>query len=475
MEAFRTPTPTPYDPKLEVEEGVTSAGQQCANVFYVALTEAARLAGNVEPDAPRDRVLIATVTAESLRTYPIHVRRLSSDYLQPKYGTVSTISFAQEHVITNTSFGDADWFLDLLEGSPPGFAKQFQYGLGLKWEYRFLVDAIAGIPGVTEIVITEGDETRLELPIYFLGIKRYDQLRRALDGIGRRNQREAHDDKRLLAYSNLLTTVDRAQYPVRTKKTRPGAIYELVKIGGERATYSRDDQRAAINLIKADKEKIAKTDVQALLTLKAEIEKVTLDALIEKFDEMLSKKLTETDWQQFLKNNPFILSLAFAQPIFVVQDQAYVGGATLRGAGEKIADFLTAQHATGNLALIEIKKPATTLLSPVAYRKDLFSPAKEIGGAISQVLDQRLKLQTNFTQKAYESGLTEVHPYAIQCIVIAGRSPVERAAKKSLELFRNATKDVTVITFDELLQKLKEIQRVFAAGDQKLSEKESPF
>ena len=66
MEAFRTPTPTPYDPKLEVEEGVTSAGQQCANVFYVALTEAARLAGNVEPDAPRDRVLIAAVTAESL-------------------------------------------------------------------------------------------------------------------------------------------------------------------------------------------------------------------------------------------------------------------------------------------------------------------------------------------------------------------------------------------------------------------------
>jgi Domain of unknown function (DUF4263) len=168
--------------------------------------------------------------------------------------------------------------------------------------------------------------------------------------------------------------------------------------------------------------------------------------------------------------NPFILSLAFAHPVFVVQDQAYVGGASLRGAGEKIADFLMAQRYTGNIALIEIKRPSTALLGADTFRTDLYGPGKQLTEAIAQVLDQRFKLQLSFTNKAYESGLTGVHPYAIQCIVIAGTSPQEQVRKKSLDLFRNATRDVSVVTFDELLDKLKEIQRVFAANDEKVSE-----
>ena len=38
--------------------------------------------------------------------------------------------------------------------------------------------------------------------------------------------------------------------------------------------------------------------------------------------------------------------------------------------------------------------------------------------------------------------------------------------RKSLDLFRNSTRDVAVVTFDELLEKLKVIQRVFAASNQ---------
>ena len=71
-----------------------------------------------------------------------------------------------------------------------------------------------------------------------------------------------------------------------------------------------------------------------------------------------------------------------------------------------------------------------------------------------------------FTQKAYESGLTNVHPYSIQCIVIVGTAPTSKDERKSLELFRNSTKDMGIGTFDELLEKLKEIQRVFSAADE---------
>ena len=70
------------------------------------------------------------------------------------------------------------------------------------------------------------------------------------------------------------------------------------------------------------------------------------------------------------------------------------------------------------------------------------------------------------TVNGYESGLTNVHPCSIPCIVIIGTAPTGKDERKSLGLFRNSTKDVTVVTFDELLGKLKEIQRVFSASDE---------
>lgn len=62
---------------------------------------------------------------------------------------------------------------------------------------------------------------------------------------------EAQEDKVLLAYSNLLRDIAAETLPVRIKKVRPGAIFELVKLGAERSSYSRDDRLAAISLIKA--------------------------------------------------------------------------------------------------------------------------------------------------------------------------------------------------------------------------------
>lgn len=203
------------------------------------------------------------------------------DYLKPKYGDLTTITIPS---------GDFGWTLpdsqagfdDLLSDLPTGFSKQFQYGLGLKWEYRFLVHAIVDIPGTTELVISAGAETTIASPTYRLGVKHYEQLRRGIDSISRRYQREALEDKLLLAYTNLLHVVAPGDFPLRTKKVRPGAIYELVKIGGERSTFSRSDGQAAISMIKANKEEIAKTDADALLALRTDIEKITLGTLIQK-------------------------------------------------------------------------------------------------------------------------------------------------------------------------------------------------
>ena len=458
------PSASPFDPILEIENG-TIDDKACVHAYYLAISEKSYEASDSGPGATRDKVLLATVTEDALGMFPINVRRGLADYLKPRHADITTI------MIESDEYGwplpaNPDDFEELLRSLPIGFSKQFQYELGLKWEYRFLVHAVDDIPGITELVISAGAETTVSSSTYRLGVKRFEQLRRAIDSITRRYQREALEDKLLLVHTNLLHVVVPGEFPLRTKKIRPGAIYELVRIGGERSNLSRGDRQAAISIITKDKEEIAKTDADALLALRSDIEKVTLGTLIRKFEEMLSKDLTEPKWQEFLKANPFILSLAFAYPVFLVQDQAYVGGATIHGAGEKIADFLLAQRYTGNLALIEIKRPKTPLLKAVAYRADLHAPTTEVSGSVSQVLDQKYRLQNSFTQKAYEAGLTNVHSYSIQCVVIIGTSPTGREEKKSLELFRNSTKDVSIVTFDELLEKLKKIQRAFSASDE---------
>lgn len=186
---------------------------------------------------------------------------------------------------------------------------------------------------------------------------------------------------------------------------------------------------------------------------------MTLNQLIAHYEEMLQKELSENRWQNFLSSNPFILSLAFAIPTMVIQGQAYVGGKRLNGSGGKFADFVYASASTGNLALIEIKKPTVELLSKKPYRgDDVYSLSSEVGGAIAQVLDQRFKLQSELPIIKSNMNRNDIHSYAVRCIVIAGKTPNAVTQQKSFELVRNAFSGVVLVTFDELLQRLIDIR-----------------
>ena len=129
-----------------------------------------------------------------------------------------------------------------------------------------------------------------------------------------------------------------------------------------------------------------------LAILKKDIELVTLEALIERYEEMMNAKLAESSWQDFLNENSFLLSLAFGCPVVRVRDQASVGGHKLSGAGGKFTDFLVKNSMTNNSAVVEIKKPNTKLLNETSYREGIYTPSRDLVGAVSQVLDQNIFL-----------------------------------------------------------------------------------
>lgn len=89
-----------------------------------------------------------------------------------------------------------------------------------------------------------------------------------------------------------------------------------------------------------------------------------------------------------------------------------------------------------------------------------------MAGAVTQILDQRYQLQMEINNRKAASGQHDVFTYAIQGLVIAGRDLDDSDHRKSFELFRNGLKDVTIITFSELLHKLKALHAFLTEGEE---------
>jgi len=116
-----------FEPRIEIEDGLTNAGQPCRRVYFLAPPASAFGTDASQYDGPLERRRLADVCNDQIVTFPIHVRWQSSDYLEPKYGSITSIVFAHEHVDDWSDCNDRYWLMDWLQGLPAGFAKQYQY------------------------------------------------------------------------------------------------------------------------------------------------------------------------------------------------------------------------------------------------------------------------------------------------------------------------------------------------------------
>ena len=232
-----------------------------------------------------------------------------------------------------------------------------------------------------------------------------------------------------------------------------GRITEAI-LRGE-ASLSENEQEEVLDVVARNTKSLAMSKPSKLATLKKDIELVTLEGLIESYQEMMNTKRTERHWQEFLDANSFILGLAFGYPVVKVRGQASVGGHRLSGKGETIADFLVKNSLTDNSAIIEIKTPQTCLLSKSAYRGEIYPPSGQLVGAVNQSLNQKHNFEREIARIKDNSRLFDMESYSVRCCLVVGVMPVDEDRKKSFELFRGNSKHVEVVTFDELLEKLK--------------------
>ncbi|MEL3898577.1 Shedu anti-phage system protein SduA domain-containing protein [Pseudomonas aeruginosa] len=126
------------------------------------------------------------------------------------------------------------------------------------------------------------------------------------------------------------------------------------------------------------------------------------------------------------------------------------------------------------MAIVEIKTPGSPLLRGKAYRnREVFAPDEDLSGAVSQVLYQQSKIHENWLFHRARPELQDSRPDAIKCVVITGMLPKDEMQRRSFEVFRNACKNVEVITFDELLGKLRLLSEHLTP--RATSENELPF
>ncbi len=381
------------------------------------------------------------------------------DFLEPKYSKIKSIVLEGFEIGAPDQPGDV---YDILEQLPAGLIRNPEFGLGILREFRFIVDAVEEIESIRHLVISRRRETELRGDSYVLSHKDFDALRRAINRTHENALKRARADKIILAHNTLLTQVAPERFPEMRSPYAKDVIFKTVPV--DAPNLSDRDQMAVVELIKRNKRKIAERHPRELLELQRDIELVTLEQLISKMEGLTKGNHAEGVWQTFFMDNPFILSLAFGLPIVAIGGQVSVGGRTLSGQGDKVADFLHRNNLTDNLALVEIKTAKTPLLG-ASYRKDVYPPSKELSGSITQLLDQRYHLQSEIAMLRYNSNRSDLESYAIKGVVIAGIVPTDRAEKKSLELFRNNLNDILVITFDELLGKLRGLHTFLSSPD----------
>jgi hypothetical protein len=404
-------------------------------------------------------LLIIQAHRDIVITYPLQARIGKQNYGQPKYNNIVKIVF-DDNISGNLPF-EEDGLEELLKKLPKGFIKDWRFGLGILYDYRYIPYAIEDIDEITTIMVISGDEPCAPVAdgdVFFLSEKRFETLRAKIDQLNGKYSRERRNDMQLLCYSSLLHESMPSKYPAKARKLPPDLLAELVALGSTSPSLTQRDRKTVVDLVEKNLPPLAKDERRALYKLKADIELVTLSELITVFEKLLDANSNEERWQQFLAENIFILDLAFGYPVKIIGEKPYVGGKGFNGQGGQFSDFVMASDSTSSLAIIEIKAPSKELLSSTEYRASVYAPSRELSGSVSQALSQRMSLQQNFFSLANK--LTErVNAVSVPIVIIIGRNPDEDSKKISFECYRNSLRDVLIITFDELLLRLKTIYR----------------
>ncbi|WP_448002689.1 Shedu anti-phage system protein SduA domain-containing protein [Agromyces bauzanensis] len=370
----------------------------------------------------------------------------------------------------NHSAEHGQYALLYVRGLPKGFSSIYEFGLGINRDYRHVID---GIEEHTECAVVrfvvEGPEgVDPNGTTFRISLQRFADYRAAIDrsrARGRTAVRRVIDADTHNAIAGLFGM--KPMEPKYTKNPVIRALTEEVATGhvtdaGERALIADELTVAA--------PAIAREAPERLVQLREDIELVSLEALIEQFEKDLEgpHSRDEGHWQTFFSNNRFALQLIFSAPIVVAREHATVQAPDIDGRGARITDFLCANSVTRTVAIVEIKTPATPLVSTSPYRGKgtdaaVYPPHQGLSGSIAQLQSQLASVPQSLASRLTPE--LALDPWNDpRGAVITGRvSALNKEQLESFLRYRAGLSTVVVLGYDEVLERLKALHAMLAS------------
>lgn len=416
---------------------------------------------------PRRTIVEFDAAKGTIVTTPIIIYPPKARFLKARFDRIRTVTFEGVEVDLPGSSSDVEASLSVL---PDPFYRKAEQGLGLPKVVMPIIKEIERLAGVKHLVISTLRATALQGDTLVLSWEEFVDAATALQRIAGRHQQRSLDERRAHARNSLVSPLDPVAYPEMVPPYTEDTIFEVLNVvRTSKLKLSTADKSALVKEVGKRVTDLARSAPEKLFRLHRDIELVNLDGLIAAFRRLLDKDVkAETRWQKLFDLNPFILSMVFGYPIVTVLREATVGAPQLSGAGAKVADFLVKNPSSSNAALVELKTPQQALLgSPYRGKRGVnpvLPPHPQLAGAVSQVLDQRYKLQKDIATILSNNLDVLLRTYHVDCVVVAGRTPTDQEQQQAFEIYRNSLKDVRIVTFDELLLKLTSLRDFLASS-----------
>jgi len=371
--------------------------------------------------------------------HPLNTRFESPLFLHKKYD----VDFLFEGYSIEIEESSTEKGINIVSGLSEVFIKTLRYGLGLKKEYRFIADIADYLEECQVIIISKKQKTEVDKKNIVINHDDLDKIRRGMDRITELYRNESITSKELFVYNELLHNNNTELFPKRRKNNHGDIIYRIVK--------DNDFSKSMSKSVKTD-----------LLKIKDEIDFNYFKKLNNEFAKIIEENKNESAYQNFFEENPLLLTLFIGSPYIQLNNQAYIGGKSFDNKNGQYPDFLFKHKMTNNSFLIEIKCPNTPLLEKTPYRETgIYSPSKELSGAISQVLTQKYQLETEIATLLKNAEDRDVEAYNVQGFIIIGllsnynnTEDNTKLKKRSFELFRNNQKNLRIMTYDECQEQL---------------------
>lgn len=400
-------------------------------------------------------------TTQLLRIFP---RAWRANEYGPQFRQIVELQIEDFDLDPDSHSGYSNQFgLAMLNGLPKGFGSVYEYGLGIRPEYRGLLHSIEEHADCTVVrfVGAGGDEGQ-KGATYTITLSRFEEYRQMVDRNKRRGQTAVGrviDAERHNAVADLfgLETVE----PKYAKNSIINALTEEVARGH---VMTATDRAELVDEVRVQAYRVARESPERWGQLREDVELASLELLIERFEQGLVGPAAsdESHWQRFFRDNPFALQQVFGVPVVQKRELAHVRGGDVGGQGARIADFLCMNTVTRTALVVEIKTPAAPLMEPQAYRgrgeSAVHAPHHgHLAGAVAQVQSQVAAVPQDLAHRLYRTpDLRDLDPWHTSGAVIAGRvGHLTPEQHESFLRYREGLAGVTVLGFDEVCERLK--------------------